>query len=273
MNRLPQLEEHTACDVCHRTMLKGEWAEPYLTPSRERRLVCQLCAPHAQREGWIRESAAPDAPAQPQRPPERRGLFRRRGRRREGGPAPVASPAPVEREQHEAQPERDEHAEANGHEQGPGEPVLTRLRKRAAPPRKPRQVRAVPTNAQLKIGRALDLFNRSEHPRTIAGIARSLGTAQASAQTSESSAAEVVLTVAWELSWYQFTVDLSDPREPVQLRGQGQELNELSDEARTWNLEVDGEGRLSPPAPASDHEGEPVGVGAHGADSGGEELE
>ena len=62
MNRLPQIEEHTACDVCHRTMLKGEWAEPYLTPSRERRLVCQLCAPHAQREGWIRETAAPDAP-------------------------------------------------------------------------------------------------------------------------------------------------------------------------------------------------------------------
>src|SRR2546421_9762458 len=93
MSRLPQIEEHTACDVCHRTMLKGEWAEPYLTPSRERRLVCQLCAPHAQREGWIRESAAPNAPAQPQRPPERRRLLSRFGRRREAPtPLPQARP-------------------------------------------------------------------------------------------------------------------------------------------------------------------------------------
>ncbi len=67
-----------ACDVCHRTMLKGERAEAYLTPSRERRLVCQLCAPRAQREGWIREAAAPEMPARPQRQPERRGLLRRR---------------------------------------------------------------------------------------------------------------------------------------------------------------------------------------------------
>src|SRR5204863_2857876 len=93
MNRIPQIEEHTACDVCHRTMLKGEWAEPYLTPSRERRLVCQLCAPHAQREGWIRESAAPNAPAQPQRPPERRALRRWAARRREAASS-LAESAP-----------------------------------------------------------------------------------------------------------------------------------------------------------------------------------
>jgi hypothetical protein len=134
-------------------------------------------------------------------------------------------------------------------------------------------VRAVPTNAQLKIGRALDLFNLSEHPRTIMGIARSLGSPQASAQTSETSAAEVVLTVAWELSWYQFAVDLSDPREPVQLRGQGQELSELPNEVRAWNLDVDAEGRLSPPTGESDQEAEPIGVGASGVQSGGEELE
>jgi len=85
-------------------------------------------------------------------------------------------------------------------------------------PRRPREVKAVPTNAQLKIGRALDLFNASEHPRTVAGLARTLGPPQAGAVTSDSSAAEVVLTIAWELSWYQFCVDLSDGREPVRLR-------------------------------------------------------
>ena len=47
---------------------------------------------------------------------------------------------------------------------------------RAAPrPQDPRHVRAVPTNAQVKVERALELFNSSEHTRTIAGIARTLG--------------------------------------------------------------------------------------------------
>jgi hypothetical protein len=264
MNRLPEIEEHTACDVCHRTMLKGEWAEPYLTPSRERRLVCQLCAPHAQREGWIRESAAPNAPAQPQRAPERRGLFRRRSRR-EVMPFGEAQDLPPESE---PEPARDEHAEANG--QDSGEPVLARLRKRASAPRKPRQIRAVPTNAQLKIDRAVDLFNQSEHPRTIAGIARALGSPQASALTSEASAAEVLITVAWELSWYQFTVDLSDPREPVGLRSQGQELRELSDDVRAWNVEADADGRLAPLSAGHDA-GEPVGLSSSVGDSSGEE--
>jgi hypothetical protein len=270
MNRIAQIEEQTACDVCHRTMLKGEWAEPYLTPSRERRLVCELCAPHAQREGWIRESAAPNAPAQPQRRPERRGLFRRLARRREG--VTSMEPQAAEREPEPDQARRSEHHDSNGQELAPEEPVFTRLRNRAAEPRNPRHVRAVPTNAQLKIDRALDLFNRSEHPRTIAGIARSLGAPRASALTSEASAAEIVITVAWELSWYQFTVDLSDPREPVQVRAQGQELAELADAARAWNIEADGEGRLSPPTGGAGQSPEPIPAGASAAKSGGEEL-
>jgi hypothetical protein len=271
MNRLPQIEEHNACDVCHRTMLKGEWAEPYLTPSRERRLVCQLCAPHAQREGWIRESAAPNAPAQPQRPPERRGLLGRFGRRREAATSlPEVSPPRVEGEP-TIEKQREDHPEGDAHEQGFEEPVLARLRKRTSAPRKPRQIRAVPTNAQLKIDRALDLFNQSEHPRTIAGIARTLGSPHASAITSEASAAEVLITVAWELSWYQFTVDLSDPREPVGLRSQGQELHELGDEVRTWNLEADADGMLGPLGDVQES-GEPVGTSAFAGDSSGEDL-
>ena len=115
---------------------------------------------------------------------------------------------------------------------------------RRSRPRSPRHVKAVPTNAQLKIGRALELFNASEHPRTVAGIARTLGIPHASASTSKSSAAEVLLTVAWELSWYQFGVDLSDGREPVRARGQGQELSELTPETQDWNCTVDANGRI-----------------------------
>jgi hypothetical protein len=231
VNINPVTEHHVACDVCHRTMLKGEEAEPYLTPSRERRLVCQLCAPRAQREGWIREAAAPEMPARPQRPPERRGLLRRR-----------------------RSPSRHEDEVVQLPDQGPPSGMVERLDDdeeqprgllgRSTRPRSPRHVKAVPTNAQLKIGRALELFNASEHPRTVAGIARTLGTPNASASTSASSAAEVLLTVAWELSWYQYGVDLSDSREPVRPRGQGQELAELPPETQDWNCTVDERGHI-----------------------------
>jgi hypothetical protein len=240
VNINPVTEHHVACDVCHRTMLKGEQAEPYLTPSRERRLVCQLCAPRAQREGWIREAAAPEMPARPQRPPERRGFLRRR-----------RSAARAEEDEVVALPD-----------QGPPSGTVERLDDdegesrrllgRRTRPRSPRHVKAVPTNAQLKIGRALELFNASEHPRTVAGIGRTLGAPHASASTSESSAAEVVLTVAWELSWYQFGVDLSDSREPVRPRAQGQELSELADEAQDWNCVVDENGMIALGAPGPD---------------------
>src|SRR5687767_8786594 len=193
-------EDHVACDVCHRTMLKGERAEPYLTPSRERRVVCTLCAPRAQQEGWIREAAAPEMPARPVRAPERRGLLRRR---RRGTDEVDARPAAIA----EPEPRRDANGDTADVE---GDPAPLRNLIRRSRPRSPRQVKAVPTNAQLKIGRALDLFNASEHPRTVAGLARTLGVPHTGAATSGASAAEVVLTVAWELSWYQFNVDLSD---------------------------------------------------------------
>jgi hypothetical protein len=253
VNVNPPVEAIEACDVCHRTMLKGEHAEPYLTPSRERRHVCQLCAPRAQQEGWIREAAAPHEPARPQRPPERR-RFLRWARRRELAAEPEAAPESAAQPETSPEPEPSRAREPwqNG-ESAEGDdtaPVLARLRKRSAGPRSPRQVRAVPTNAQLKIDRALELFNGSEHPRAMAGIARSLGAPRASAITSRKSAAEVTLTVAWELSWYEFTVDLSDAREPVQLRAQGQELSELPGEALDWNLEAAADGTLAPASAA-----------------------
>jgi hypothetical protein len=237
VNINPMNEDHISCEVCHRTMLKGEEAEPYLTPSRERRLVCQLCAPRAQHEGWIREAAAPEMPARPQRQPERRGLLRRR--RRQGGPDDRPAPAPAA----EPEPRRAPTGEPADPNQGEAAPLRALIRR--SRPRSPRQVKAVPTNAQLKIGRALELFNASEHPRTVAGLARTLGSPHTGALTSSGSAAEVVLTVAWELSWYQFNVDLSDGRDPVRLRGQGHELSELPDEAQDWNCQMAEDGTIT----------------------------
>jgi len=236
--RIQGTEQHTACEVCGRTMLRGERAEPYLLPSRERRLVCELCAPRAQQEGWIRESAGPETPAQPPRPSDRRRLFRRR-RRRPGAPVseePTAAgriPEVTVARASDRQP-RTEGPDESGN-----------AAQKAPSTRDPRHVRAVPTNAELKIERALDLFNGSEHPRTVAGISRSLGSPRVSAATSESSTAEVLLTIAWELSWYQFSIDLSDTSEPVRVRGRGDELDELPTEVRRWNAHALPDGTVS----------------------------
>src|SRR5919201_4314083 len=44
-----------ACDICGRTLLRGEHAETFLAGG-SRRQVCDLCTARAQHEGWIRES-------------------------------------------------------------------------------------------------------------------------------------------------------------------------------------------------------------------------
>src|SRR5688500_736777 len=70
-------EEARSCDVCGRTILKGEKTEPYLAPGGRRRTVCELCIPRADHEGWIRESAHADLPATRTRPAQRRSFVGR----------------------------------------------------------------------------------------------------------------------------------------------------------------------------------------------------
>jgi hypothetical protein len=229
------IEDHSVCDVCGRTILKGERPEHYLAPSRERKLVCELCAQRAQREGWIRETAAPSMPAAPPRQGERGGLLRRARRRlaaqAERGPqdGALGTPGPP--------PSATEVAARDG------------LLDRRAPGRRfgraEGHVRAVPTSAQLKIERAVALFNESEHPRTVAGVARTLGEPRVSAATSKHASAEVLVTIAWELSWYQFVVDLAASDEPVRMEAQGQELDELQEQFTDWNARLAADGSIS----------------------------
>src|SRR3954447_20934764 len=107
-------EEPVACDICGRTILKGEKTEPFLAPGGRRKTVCELCIPRADHEGWIREALQNDMPATRARPQQRRsfvgrprGLLARDGERPQPEPdeePPVfddpepAAPAPRERE-------------------------------------------------------------------------------------------------------------------------------------------------------------------------------
>src|ERR687885_952513 len=75
--------EDVSCDICGRTILKGERIEPYLAPGGQRHSVCELCTDRAYNEGWIREAAHDEMPATTRRPDQRRGLFGRLRRRRD----------------------------------------------------------------------------------------------------------------------------------------------------------------------------------------------
>jgi len=219
-----------ACDVCGRTLLRGEHAEHFLAGG-ERRMVCDLCTSRAQHEGWIRESGADDVELrQPRLERGRSFIDRLRGSRR----APAgASDAPARgrrsgsRELEEFEPEPAE------------EPVV-----RPEPRREPRHIRAVPTNAELKMQRALDVFNSSDHTRTVGGVARSLGAPAVSVRPRTDRPSVVAITVMWELSWYRFEIDLSDEAGGVRREAQGDELAELAPEEQEANAAADERGAL-----------------------------
>src|SRR5436305_11646813 len=84
--------EDVSCDICGRTILKGERTEAYLAPGGQRHTVCELCTDRAYNEGWIRESAHGEMPASTRRPQERRSLFGRMRRRRDAS-EPMEVPA------------------------------------------------------------------------------------------------------------------------------------------------------------------------------------
>ncbi|MGI8592860.1 MAG: hypothetical protein ACR2ML_00550 [Solirubrobacteraceae bacterium] len=275
------------CEVCARTILKGERVEPYVAPGGQRRLVCELCVARAEASGWIRESAHADLPAS-HGPEPRRGLVdRMRGWRPEGRGAAARSNGrgradrvtggdafdepepPGEREPDEHARVLEEAPDVEGWEapdearavdralveerptveampvdDDPSAEPLGPFRRLASPRRRPRHVRAVPTNAQVKVERALEVFNASQHRRTVAGLSRTLGPPWVSAAPEPESPSYVTIVVAWELSWYRYTVDLGDAQDPVSLAAKSHELEELDPEDRDWNGAVTPEGGL-----------------------------
>jgi hypothetical protein len=92
---------------------------------------------------------------------------------------------------------------------------------------------------------AADLFNGSAYRRTVGGIAKSLGEPSASIVPLSGTSGELAVTVAWELSWYQYRVS-PDSGQPVRLERRGHELAELDDGFKDWNAQVEDEGRLVP---------------------------
>ena len=59
---------------------------------------------------------------------------------------------------------------------------------------------------------------------------------------------EVVITVAWEISWYQYRV-VFDSGQPVRLAERGYELDDLDPRFTHWNGHLEGDGRVTPDSP------------------------
>ena len=101
------------------------------------------------------------------------------------------------------------------------------------------------SDTEIALLEAADLFNASAYRRTVGGIAKSLGEAKASIVPLSGASGELAVTVAWDLSWYQYRVS-PESAQPVRLERRGHELDELDTGFKAWNAHVEDEGRLVP---------------------------
>jgi hypothetical protein len=98
---------------------------------------------------------------------------------------------------------------------------------------------------ELAMVEAADLFNASQYRRTVGGIAKSLGLPTVSVVVLSGVNAEVVITVAWDISWYQYRVT-PESAQPVRLAERGHELVDLDAGYQRWNAHIEDDGRLVP---------------------------
>jgi hypothetical protein len=249
---------------------------------RSRRTVCELCAPRAVHEGWRREADGDALTLAPARPRRGRNLFERlpvpfriRGTGRpavataeldaeelgsepqlepepavEPDPAPYQPPGPSAPEPDPAPyeppgpsaPERQPYDFLGGLEIVEGKPGEMDLSPVSASPARLAGMASVSE-------RAIEVFNASEFPRRIAGIARSLGAPAVNVCQVEDTVGETAsIVVAWELCWYRYEVDLDEEAPAARLATQGTELEELPRGERVANTPVDETGLLSSPA-------------------------
>jgi hypothetical protein len=92
---------------------------------------------------------------------------------------------------------------------------------------------------------AADLFNASQYRRTVAGVGKSLGPPRVSVVPLSGTNAAVVVTIAWDISWYQYRVSLE--LEPaVRLEERGHDPGQLEPSFTSWNAHMEDDGRIVP---------------------------
>jgi hypothetical protein len=119
---------------------------------------------------------------------------------------------------------------AREHEPEPvaSEPILRRL-----------------SDDEIALVEAAELFNQSQYRRTVESVARSLGPPLVSIVPLSGVNAETVITIAWEISWYQYRVS-PEAAQPVRMAERGQDVEEIAGDFTGWNATLEDDGRLVP---------------------------
>jgi hypothetical protein len=252
------------CEVCERRLLRGEQPDVFLAAGR-RRIVCELCAPRAAHEGWMRETDTQSLSMPPMRPRRGRSLFDRL--RQVGKPAVAGADAGAATPT--ADPELGSYDLFDGYTRAGAVPARPATQSTEQPPvdgeaqaldwdesaataaaqAEPRGAAAAEPAALTErpsayLEDAVTVFNASEFPRRVAGVTRSLGAPMVTVRSAEHLNSVVTIVVAWELCWYRYEVDLSEPVVEAQVTAQGTELAELAREDRAPNAAAADSGAL-----------------------------
>ena len=145
---------------------------------------------------------------------------------REGGPiSPALSP--------HARRKRSRWSQILGTRNGSSEPIV------------PEPVLRRLSDGEAALVEAADLFNASLFTRTVQGVARALGAPLVSIVPLSGVNSELVLTFAWEITWYQYRV-LPEAPQPIRLADRGSDISEIEAAFTSWNAQLDENGRVIP---------------------------
>lgn len=201
-------------------MLRGERVTDYIAPVGAPVGVCALCKEAAEDAGWVPMAlAGARTGASPRR---RRGL----GLRQRMARVSEAARGLADRSARKGE------AGDGGREAASPKPPGSPQRPPSRPPARERTLR-----------RCVEAFNASGEPRKVAGLIRSLGEPQVTVRRSSGGGA--VLTVAWELSWYQWEVSGDENGGGIRESGKGSEVGELDERDRRWNASVAADGSVA----------------------------
>jgi hypothetical protein len=147
---------------------------------------------------------------------------------REGGPV-----SPALSSTRGARRKRTRWSQLLGAQNGEAEPVV------------PEPVLRRLTDSEAALVEAADLFNASLFRRTIEGVAKALGAPRISIVPLSGVNSELVLTFAWEITWYQYRV-LPEAGQPIRLADRGADISEIEPAFTEWNAALDDAGRVVP---------------------------
>ncbi len=244
--------EFKTCAVCERTLLTGERSWDYAEPGGDFRSVCTLCKSRAESSGWVPAGLAGAGALPVQRSRGRRFALRERSgrkpveaaaRERNEAPAPPAGSPEIKEEEELAARfaaiaglARRPAAREGMATESDAEPAHYAVRDSDSPDEL--------TEEQV-INRAIRVFNVSDAQRQVGRLRRTLGGPKASVRRAQEGRDTAVLVVAWELSWYEWEVEVGDGKAEVTEVRKGTELSELGDPGPPWNARLDEEGQLT----------------------------